>query len=108
MRKITFEVLVLVLVLAIVPAAQASPVKHCGNYGTTAMYPNTMHWTSDPVNFGTSNVTARGVTCHVAHSVVLHRGGRGWTCRNLHAATDYTDTRCTAPGGRAVRWEARA
>ena len=95
-------------VTGVVPAA-AAPIRECGNF-------DGLRWTYREIQgAGIWNVTSRVVGCRTARRMTsrayrTYRGGRAWryrawTCRILVQKHEYSDTRCTASGGRVVRWQ---
>jgi hypothetical protein len=94
--------------------AQAAPIRECGNYPS-----ENNHWTYRSIRgAGIGNVTSRRIACAEARHIVLHvRFGRrapyrphypGWSCRYVRQGYEFADIRCTASGGRVVRWQAGA
>jgi hypothetical protein len=74
-------------------------------------------WTYEPISgAGTFNVTSRAVGCATARRVVRRtkyvrsgpRGPAGWRCGYVREAYEFVDIRCTATGGRVVRWQSGA
>ena len=112
-------ILVIATVLAVASAAaQAAPVKECGNYDYASGF------TSQPIQgAGVYNITARVISCISARRVMLrsHRkwnsgvnasdgwwinaAGRRFSCRLVEEGHEYLDARCTASGGRVARWQ---
>src|SRR4051812_21209577 len=93
MKRLIFPGLAAVVVMfTLAPAANASPIRNCGNMG---------YWIK--------NITTRNLNCHGARSVVKHdlggfwgytRAGtvehrHGWTCRENPLPRYVMDIRCT-------------
>ena len=112
MKRIILMAVVLGALLMCASVAPAASVRKCGNFDGT-------RWTNSQVQgAGIFNVTSRVAGCGTARKVArraynTYSSGRtwryhGWSCRILSQASESTDTRCTASGRRAVRWQSGA
>ncbi len=100
--------------LLVPSAASAAPIRECGNYGDTGS--GRVGWTFGEVyGAGIFNLTSRRVSCRTARRVARYSyptdryvrrwSWRGYRCRILSSAHEYSDQRCTKIGGRVVRWQ---
>jgi hypothetical protein len=115
MRRLLVSLAAAALAAAMLASvADAAPIRECGNFPDA-----NGRWTYDSIRgAGIYNVTTRRVRCARARDIVRHiRFGRrapfrphypGWFCRYVHRAYESVDIRCTASGGRVVRWQAGA
>lgn len=100
-------------VLLLPSTASAHSIRECGSHGDTGN--GRIGWTYGRIlGAGTFNVTSRVVSCRTARRVarrsypdryVRRWSWRGWRCRILASAHEYSDQRCTKRGGRVVRWQ---
>lgn len=94
------------------PARAAAPIKECGDY-------------PGGIGAGVYNITTRVTRCSVARRMARRFWHGHWknvprtdlpgsarpfrrgsyTCRNRHIGSELNDMRCTASGGRVVRWQ---
>jgi hypothetical protein len=116
MRRSSIIALLLTAFLFAPSAASAAPIRECGNYGWKD---GGMRWTYGQIEgAGIFNVTSRRVWCSVARQVArraynTYAGGqtwrwKGWRCRILRSAHEFSDTRCTKRRTHIVRWQAAA
>ena len=107
---------VVVGVLLIPSGASAAPIRECGDWGDTGS--GRLGWTFGKIRgAGIFNLTSRRVSCRTARRVarfsypdrnVRRWSWRGYSCRILASAHEYSDQRCTKSGGRVVRWQSGA
>ena len=95
-----------ILGLSLAGAAQAAPIKECGNYSY-----DYGRWTFGNTGIGAAlvNLTTRKVTCREARPFALQEANgkrhRGWHCRRRDFPPEGQDVRCTASGGRVIHWQ---
>lgn len=94
-----------------VDAASAAPIRECGNYGYTEDGRGPL-WTYEDVSGASPayNLTTRRVACRTARRFALRYRGTDsyyprWKCREVNRY-EWSDVRCTASGGRVIRWQA--
>ena len=112
MLKVALTVLVTLALSAAVPAVAAgAPINECGRYAPGG-------------GAGVYNITTRVTGCSTARAMArnFYRGRwsniprrdgerfrRGpYSCRFLSQGYELSDLRCTASGGRVVRWQSGA
>lgn len=99
---------VALVALTLATGAAASGINECGNWGVHAN--GRVGWGMGPIQgAGIFNVTTRRVGCRTARRFVRRYKGTDsgyprWRC---HEINDYesSDVRCTAAGGRVIRWQ---
>jgi hypothetical protein len=93
-------------IVAVAPAgsAVAAPIRECGNYDPGR------GWTYRSVSGATPvyNLTTRNVSCRTARRFARRYRGTDtyfpkWTCREVRYYESW-QVRCTASGGRVIRW----
>ena len=92
------------------PLRLSRRIQECGDYGAWGVGVGKVGWTYEGVDgAGIFNVTTRRVRCRVARRFVMNYNGPGreWTCTEKNA-WESSDTRCTASGGRVIRWQSGA
>jgi hypothetical protein len=119
MRALTIFLTAVAILLALAAPASAAQLRDCGNYGFPAG-----HQGEDPVftqkrifGAGVYDIRTRVATCRTARRMVRRfwnglwgdctpgcRRGR-FTCRNRKIGDEVAIMRCTAAGGRVVRFE---
>jgi hypothetical protein len=91
--------------------AYASAIRECGNHGWTDDGYGPA-WTYGPISGASPayNLTTRRVSCRAARRFALRYRGTDtyfprWRCREVNDY-EWSDVRCTASGGRVIRWQA--
>jgi len=96
---------------AVGTSAQAAPINECGNWGWRGG--SGPSWGMTPIEgAGIYNVTTRAVGCSTARRFVRRYRGTDsyyptWNCVERNAY-ESSDIRCTASGGRVIRWQSGA
>lgn len=107
-RTITTAALTLTLALALPASASAAPVvRECGDYN---MDTRRLTFGAVPVGAYLVNVTTRVASCRTALRLIRSRSGRlpGYRCVYRQTAIEETDVRCSASGGRVIRYQTGA
>lgn len=123
MKLVLLSLLAATLALP-VPASAAAPVRECGAYGWDEDGDGPKVLEDDEiVGAGVYNITTRKARCRKAYKIVRRywhgysdhcgdsrtcRIGWGFTCRTRSLGVELRDTRCTASGGRVVRFQSGA
>ena len=119
MRVLTAAVLAAAALAASAGSASAAPIKDCGNYGFPEGDPGSkpVFTHEDIVGAGVYDIRTRIVRCPTAHRMVRRFWNGSWghcdpTCRrgrfrcaNRQTGDEVYVMRCTAAGGRVVRFE---
>lgn len=98
--KKTIATAALTLALALPASASAAPYRECGDIANDGAY--------------LVNVTTRVVSCSTARRALRlmwygkSSGLRGYHCRNRQIGIESSDVRCTASGGRVIRYQTGA
>ena len=119
MRALTVAVLTAAALLACAGSASAAPVKHCGNYGipegSSGTRPVFTH--KAIAGAGVYDIQTRVARCRTARRMVRRFWSGSWghcdptcrrgrfTCVNRQTGDEVWIMRCTAAGGRVVRFE---